>query len=487
MEYILKDLEPKLPLKYFEDISAIPRGSYNEAAAAQFVAARAEALGLYHRVDEKNNVVVKKPASAGCEDLPAVLFQAHLDMVCEKNGDTVHDFTKDGLKLVLNGDILTADGTTLGADDGKGVAYMLALMDSDSDAFPHPPLEFLFTTGEEVGFWGALDFDPFDITARRLIGLDAGPEDALWTTSAGAQEVTVSCPAEFEPAAGKIIRIAVRGLQGGHSAMRITDELGNANKIMGRILHNVEKEVPFRICAITGGLMFNAIPREADAVIAIAPENRAAAEDIIRRVTAEIQHELKASDPGLFVEISAAEAGQMMSAGATKTVTDTIYNMPNGVRMMSKEIEGLPVTSTNMGVVKTHADKVTINTMLRSSSRTCSDDYIDNMVSIAKLCGMTGVEYGSWLPAWPYMGDSRLREMTQRMYAERHDGRRMKELAGHGGLELGVFSEKIPGLDIVTLGCDHGDEHTVTEWMSISSFGRVYDFIRDILVEMTKE
>ncbi|MBR2596835.1 MAG: M28 family peptidase, partial [Solobacterium sp.] len=151
MEYILKDLEPKLALKYFEDISAIPRGSYNEAAAARFVAERAEALGLYHRVDEKNNVVVKKSGSPGCEDQPAVLLQAHLDMVCEKNSDTVHDFTKDGLKLVLNGDILTADGTTLGADDGKGVAYMLALMDSDSDAFPHPPLEFLFTTGEEVG------------------------------------------------------------------------------------------------------------------------------------------------------------------------------------------------------------------------------------------------------------------------------------------------------------------------------------------------
>ena len=487
MEYILKDLEPKLALKYFEDISAIPRGSYNEAAAARFVAERAEALGLYHRVDEKNNVVVKKSGSPGCEDQPAVLLQAHLDMVCEKNSDTVHDFTKDGLKLVLNGDILTADGTTLGADDGKGVAYMLALMDSDSDAFPHPPLEFLFTTGEEVGFWGALDFDPFDLTAKRLIGLDAGPEDSLWTTSAGAQEVTVSCPAEFEPAAGEIIRISVRGLQGGHSAMRITDELGNANKIMGRILHNVEKTVPYRICSITGGLMFNAIPREADAVIALKPEDRAAAEEIIRKVATEVQHELKASDPGLYVEINNAEAGQMMSAKATKTVVDTIYNVPNGVRMMSKEIEGLPVTSTNMGVVKTHADKVTVNTMLRSSSRTCSDDYIDNMVSIARLCGMTDVEYGSWLPAWPYMADSKLREMTQRMYAERHDGERMKELAGHGGLELGVFSEKIPGLDIVTLGCDHGDEHTLTEWMSISSFGRVYDFIKHILVEMTAE
>ena len=488
MVYILKDYEPKLALKYFEDISAIPRGSYNEAAVAQFVASRAKALGLYHRVDARNNVVVKKPASAGCEGLPAVLFQAHLDMVCEKNGDTEHDFTKDGLVLQLDGDILTAKGTTLGADDGKGVAYMLALMDSDSDAFPHPPLEFLFTTGEEVGFWGAMDFDPFDITARRLIGLDAGPEDTIWTTSAGAQEVTVSCPTEFVPTEGAgVLHIAVRGLQGGHSAMRITDELGNANKIMGRILHSVEKEVYFRICKITGGLMFNAIPREADVWIAIEAVDEDVVRQIVLDVTDDIKAELHASDPGLVVIVEDSEAKQMMSASATKTVVDTIYNMPNGVRMMSKEIEGLPVTSTNMGVVKTLEDKVTVNTMLRSSSRTCSDDYIDNMVSIAKLCGMTDVEYGAWLSAWPYMKDSKLREMTQRMYAERHNGERMKEMAGHGGLELGVFSEKIPGLDIVTLGCDHGDEHTVTEWMSISSFGRVYDFIKDMLVEMTKE
>ena len=486
MEYILTNMEPRLALKYFEDISAIPRGSRNEAAAAQFVMDRAEALGLYCRKDEKNNVVVKKPATPSCEGKPAVLLQAHLDMVNEKNRDTVHDFEKDGLKLVLNGDILTADGTTLGADDGKGVAYMLALMDEDSNRFPHPPLEFLFTTGEEIGFWGAIDFDPYDITAKMMIGLDAGPEDTVWTTSAGAQEVTVSCPTEYEPVQGEVISIAIRGLQGGHSAMRITDELGNANKIMGRILHNVEKKAEFRLCRITGGLMFNAIPREADAVIAVCPQDRSTVIETIKQVTGEVQKELAASDPGLYVEINDAEADRMMSARTTKTVVDTLYNMPNGVRMMSKEIEGLPVTSTNMGVVKTLEDKVTVNSMLRSSSRTCAVDYIDNMVSVAKLCGMTGVEYGAWLSAWPYEAKSELRELAQKLYSEHHNGERMKETAGHGGLETGIFSEKIPGLDIVTLGCDHGDEHTVTEWMSISSFGRVYRFVQEILAELAE-
>ncbi len=486
MEYILKNLEPELALRYFEEISAIPRGSYNEEKIAAYVEERAEALGLYHRKDERNNVVVKKPGSAGCEALPAVLFQAHLDMVCEKNSGTEHDFEKDGLKLVLDGDILTADGTTLGADDGKGVAYMLALMDRDSDAFPHPPLEFIFTTGEEVGFWGASVFDPFDITAKRLIGLDAGPEDALWTTSAGAQEVTVSCPVYREPVQGKVLEVRISGLKGGHSAMSITDELGNANKILGRVLHNVRKVTDLRLCFAEGGMMFNAIPREAYALIAVKEADEAEVMKTVERVAGEIREELRASDPGVRIEVAPAETDMMMSAENTKTVIDALYLIPNGVRMMSKEIEGLPVTSTNMGVVRTKEDRVTINTMLRSSSRSCSDDYLDCIVTTAKLCGMKDAEYGAWLSAWPYMKESKLREQAQDLYARKHNGERMKELAGHGGLELGVFSEKIPGLDIVTLGCDHGDEHTVTEWMSISSFGRVYAFIQELLKEMTE-
>ena len=281
MEYVIQNRQPALPLRYFEEISAIPRGSCNEAAAAEYIRGRAQALGLYVRVDEKSNVVVKKPASPGMEDKPALLLQAHLDMVNEKNGDTVHDFEKDGLKLIVEGNILRADGTTLGADDGKGVAYMLALMDTDSDGFAHPPLEFLFTSGEEVGFAGALALDCADLTARRMIGLDAGPEGVVCTTSAGAQEVILSCPTDFEPVSGKVLAVRVRGLLGGHSALNITDEKGNANKIMGRILHNLAKQVSFRLCQVTGGAMFNAIPREADALIALQAADEPLAAEII--------------------------------------------------------------------------------------------------------------------------------------------------------------------------------------------------------------
>ena len=485
MNYILTDKQPKLPLKYFEEIAAIPHGSGNEAAISSYIADTAARLGLYVRVDEYNNVVVKKQATPGYEHLPALLLQAHVDMVNEKNGDSDHDFEKDGLKLVLEGNILRAEGTTLGADDGKGVAYMLALMDSDSDAFPHPPLEFLFTAGEEIGFIGALGLDCSDLTARRMIGLDAGPEGVVATTSAGAQEVILSVPAEYEPVSGEVIAISIRGLLGGHSAMNITDEKGNANKIMGRLLHNAAKVADFQLCEITGGVMFNAIPREADAVIAVESGKKQAVIDRINQVTAEIGEELAASDPGLAVTVRDTAAERMLSAAVSRAVVECLYNVPNGVRMMNKLVPGLPVTSTNMGVVKTLEDKITVDTMLRSSSKSLNDDYVDNICTVGKLTGMTEVWVGSWMPAWPYMADSKMRELAKKLYRER-TGEEMRELAVHGGLELGVFSEKMPGMDIVTLGCTSGDEHTVTEWMDIDSYARVYDFMKDFIAELCK-
>lgn len=492
--YVIQNREPELALHYFEDISAIPRGSYQEEAVARFIAQRAKELGLYVRVDARHNVVVKKPASKGCEELPPVLLQAHLDMVCEKNQDTVHDFEKDGLKLVVDGNILRAEGTTLGADDGKGVAYMMALMDADSDGFAHPPLEFLFTTGEEVGFWGALALDPSDIEARRMIGLDAGPEGAVATTSAGAQEVNLRIPAETMPLEGSYLNgalaIRVRGMLGGHSAGCITLERGNANKIMGRLLHRVQQGADFAICQIRGGLMFNAIPREADAVIALNTGSLQYTMDQLAKEAAAIQEELSVSDPGVSIEMTVIPREerpvQMLTLEATQTVADCLYHVPNGVWRMSREIPGFPVTSTNMGVVKLEDGVVTINTMMRSASRTAKEDLLEHICSVAALCGVTCMEKGPWLAAWEYRADSKMRALAKQLYQEQ-TGKEMAEHGTHGGLELGVFSEKMPGMDIVTLGCDSGNEHTVTEWMDLDSFDRVYRFLKDFLAALTRE
>lgn len=486
MKYVLSEREPKLACKYFEELAAIPRGSRNELEAAKFVEARAKELGLFVVRNDMHDVYVRKPATPGYEHLPSLLLQAHLDMVCEKNADSAHDFTKDGLDLVLNGDILTANGTTLGADDGKGCAYMLALMDEDSDKFPHPQLEFLFTSCEEVGFFGALAQDYSLISARRMIGLDAGPEDAVSTTSAGAQEVNLFVPVEYEDACGDVLKVSVGGLLGGHSAMCITDEKANANKLMARLLHNASTVADFRLCNIKSGLMFNAIPREAVAVVAVKPEDKDAFVGKINEVYEALKVEYAASDKNLTVTVENAEADKMFTAKLTKTVIDTMYLVYNGVLMMNKLVDGLPVTSTNMGVVKTLEDKVQIVTFTRSSSKTLNDELVEHMTYTAKLCGMTEVKLGDWLAAWPYNPDSKMRALAQRMYKEKH-GTEMREIAVHGGLELGLFSERMPGMDIVTLGPDGGDAHTITEWMDIASFERVYNFIKEFIEELTKE
>lgn len=498
MEYIMKNREPQLPLRYFEEISAIPRGSHNEAAAAAYVAQRAKELGLYVRVDEQHNVVVKKPGSPGCEKLPALLLQAHLDMVCEKNQDTQHDFNKDGIRLVLEGSRLRADGTTLGADNGSGVAYMLALMDKDSDSFPHPPLEFLFTTAEEVGFDGALALDCSDISARRMIGLDAGSEGVTAVSSAGSQEINLMIPAEYETREGSSLNaclsLQVRGLKGGHSGGCITHELGNANQIMGRLLHQLQKRMDLALIQISGGLMFNAIPREADALIAINSGCLRLAQDETAKLAKALSEELAFSDPNVQittrVEAIAGSAARgiyshMFSAAATRTVIDALYYLPNGVYRMNRAIPGLPLTSSNMGVVSMTEQGVKINIMMRSSSRSVKDDLLEHVTGTARMCGVQQIECSSWMPEWAYCPDSPIRKLASALYEEQ-TGQPMQEQAIHGGLELGVFCDKMPGMDILTIGCKGGGAHTVTEWLDLDSYARVYTFMKQVIEKLTR-
>ena len=498
MEYVIKDREPKLPLQYFEEISAIPRGSHNEAAVAAYVAQRAKELGLYARHDEYNNVVVKKPASRGCENLPALLLQAHLDMVCEKNHNTVHDFTKEGIELIVDGNVLRANGTTLGADNGGGVAYMLALMDADSDSLAHPPLEFLFTSGEEVGFVGAMGLDCFDITARRMIGLDCGSEGSFCISSAGTQEIDLRIPYEYETRVGSwlnaCLAVKVRGLKGGHSGGCITHELGNANKILGRVLHRLQELMDVALIEIKGGMMFNAIPREADAVIAINSGCLQLAQEEVVKLSEIIAAEYGFSDPEVKVtaEIAAiagsAEKGvlqQMMSLDASKTVINTLYLVHNGVYMMNMAIPGLPVASSNMGVVSMKEDGVNINFMMRSSSRSVKDEQKARIIEVAKLCGVKQISVSDWMPEWNFDPDSAMRKAAKAVYKEM-TGDDVVEHGGHGGLELGVFCDKMPGMDIVSTGWKGGGAHTVTEWMDMDSYGRVYEFIKKLIARLAQ-
>ena len=485
MKYVTEGYEPKIALQYFEDLAAIPRGSRNEEAAAKFVEEKAKSFGYYVRRDESNNVVVKIPATPGYENVEPICLQAHLDMVNEKNADSTHDFTKDGLDLYIDSDWLKARGTTLGCDDGYGCAFMLALMDEEGKTFVHPELECIFTTGEEIGFVGAMPMDCSDIRARRMIGMDGGPEGVTCATSAGAMEVKMYVTPDYEAAKGEGVSIFVSGLIGGHSAGCITFERANSNKVMGRILHNVRKVCDFRIANIVGGLMFNAIPRENRCEIVITDGNKEKAIEKINRVVAEIKAEYRASDPDITVEISDCSPEKMMSARATKAVTEIMYNVPNGVRMMNVEVPGLPVTSTNMGIVKEVDGRIMVDTMLRSSSRTCNDDYVDNICSVATLAGAEECYVGYWMPAWPYDAKSYMRDIYLDLYKSK-TGKEANVNYVHGGLELGVFSEKMPGMQIVTIGVDAFDAHTVTERMSLSSFKRVFEFLKEYITEVTK-
>lgn len=483
MEYVINNLSPKMLYNYFEEICAIPHGSGNEAAIAQYICDQAESFGLWYKKDAYNNVLVKKPASAGSEDKPALLLQGHIDMVCEKNADTDFDFLKDGIRLVVNGDILTADGTTLGADDGSGVAYMLTFMAMDNESFPHPPLEFCFTSGEELGFVGALHMDLSDVASKQMIGLDAGPEGVTYTTSAGAQGVDMYLETPVSDVCGCAVKINISGLLGGHSALNINDEKGNANKLLGRLLHNMDKAAPLRIASIKGGAMKNAIPREATAVVVFDPACKDAVMAQIDLIAAQVAVEYAVSDPDILITAEQTTANTAIDRDASKAIINALYCIPNGVRVMSREIPGLPVTSTNMGVVSQTENGVNINTFLRSSSRSINDDYVDHMTTVASMCGFT-CTVGDWLPAWPYKADDKLRSLAADLYKEQ-TGQDMKMLAVHGGLELGIFSEAIPGLEIVTIGCNAGDCHTVTEWMSLSSFANTFEFLKDIIAKLS--
>ena len=466
-----------MALKYFEDISTIPRASRNEAAAAAFVMDCAEKLGLYAVEDKYHNVLVRKAATPGFEHCPAVLLQSQ---------DSSHDFAKEGIELILEDNILRANGTTLGGDDAKGVAPMLALMDKDSDEFNHPALEFLFTTGEEIGFVGAMACELYpQITARKMINIDAGPEGRVAVSSAGSQEITIGYSAKFEPVEGDVIAISVRGLTGGHSGMKIVEEKGNSNKILGRVLHNLEKVVKYRLCTISGGASFNAIPREADAVIAVEAGKEDIATLMVQKIFEEVKVELSVTDPDVAVYAKSAQAERMLSAESTKKIVDFIFNAPNGVYMMSKDFAKMPLASANMGVTKTAEDSVTITLMTRFNLRSAGSDLADHICSVALLCGADTTEMGEWLPEWAYNPSSELRDVACQVYKRKYN-KEMAPLAGHAGLEVGVFCDKLPDVDVIALGATGGNTHTVKEWLDLDSFARVYDYLKELIAELAK-
>lgn len=484
MKYVTEGYEPADALRFFEDISAIPRASGNEAGIAAYMKKFAEDRGLEVHVDEFNNVIIKKPGSKGCENLPPVMLQGHLDIVPEKNQDTVHDWAKDGLKLMITDDgKLTADGTTLGCDDGYAISYMMALLDRND--LRHPPLECVMTSMEEIGLVGARKMSGEHITAKRMIGMDAGGEGGFLASSAGGNYVYIKVPFNYVSAKGEGLSIRVRGLEGGHSGGMIHMEKGNSNKILGRVLYNISKECRFNIASITGGFKGNAIPREADCVIMIQDGNAARAREIIAETEKEIQNELAFSDKGLKILVDTASAEKMLNIEASQRIVHLSHVLPNGMMMKSMAIEGLTNASLNVGVVTMEEGYVQYEITVRSAEDSLVRSIAEVVYDIAVTAGAECTVGGTY-PAFSFDPDSKIRKLVMDVYKET-TGKDGVIRAVHGGTEAGVFRALIPGLDIVGLGPNSGGAHTPDEWVDLGSYKRAFDLLLKVLDRLCDE
>lgn len=473
---VLDQLEPKNVFRFFEQMCAIPHGSYNTKAVSDWCVAFAKERGLEHYQDEMNNVILIKEASAGYEEAQPVILQGHLDMVCEKAPGCEKNMAREGLDLAVEGDYIYAEGTTLGGDDGIAVAMALAALEDES--LPHPRLEVILTTEEEVGMDGAMALDVSPIRGRKLLNLDSEAEGVFTVSCAGGSMAACALPVARAPFGGDILRVRVAGLTGGHSGAEIHKGRANANMLLGRLLRAMAAETELRLVSADGGLKDNAIPVAAEAVVAAADGRKAKAAS--ERMAACFQTEYRRSDPMLTVTAEEAAAAWLpMDAASTERTVCLLACAPNGVQTMSQDIHGLVQTSLNLGILKTGENAVTASFCIRSSVDSEKEMLKDRLACLlAQLGGR--VSFSGEYPGWAYRPDSPLRELMTEVYREQY-GREPKVEAIHAGLECGLLAGKLPGLDCVSIGPDLLEIHTPREKMSISSVQRVWAFVREVL------
>ncbi|MBU5614895.1 aminoacyl-histidine dipeptidase [Geomonas azotofigens] len=476
----IRGLEPRTFWNCFAAISAIPRPSGHEERIGEYILGRAKELGLERARDDSGNIVVKLPATPGKERVSSICLQSHLDMVCEKNADKVHDFLNDPIELVRKGEVLTANGTTLGADNGIGVATSLAIM--EDQAVEHGPLELLFTVEEETGLAGAKNLSPALVSSRSLLNLDSEEEGALYIGCAGGKDTVGRWPLvrEEAPSGWVPLRLTVKGLKGGHSGLEIDKGLGNAIKLVNRALMALTG-LGARVASIDGGNMRNAIPRECGATILMAPERVAKAEPVVAELGATFLAELPTIDPGVRLTLEPCEAGAttVLEPRLQRQVLKTIAALPSGVQRMSVEIAGLVETSTNVSVIHTEGDELVLITSQRSSSASRLTEVVETVLSILELGG-AAVEVSEGYPGWQPNIDSPLLQLARRCYRDLYQ-QEPEVKAIHAGLECGIIGERIPGMDMVSLGPNMEKVHSPDERVYIESVARYWSFVLQIL------
>ena len=476
---VLENCEPKRVFHYFEEICKIPHGSGNTKQISDYLVQFAKDHGLKYVQDEMNNVVIYKPGTEGYENAPTVIIQGHMDMVCEKRPDVEHDFTKDGLNLSVEGDYISANGTTLGGDDGVAVAYGLALLESDTIA--HPPLEVFITVDEEIGLLGAVGFDCSVLKGRRFINLDSEAEGSLWISCAGGLSGVSHIPVTRLDAEGEKLTVKISGLMGGHSGAEIDKNRANANALMGKLLHGLDTETDFELISVQGGKKDNAITREAVAEILVLEENAEAVREYAACVQKAWVEEYAGTDEGITVTVTdeGKQETKVLHPTSKEKVIFFLVNVPYGIQKMSGTIEGLVETSANIGIVNTFEDEVMGSTSIRSSVESARDTLSDRIAYLTEFLGGEYERKGAY-PAWEYRKDSPLRDKMVEVYEEMY-GKKPNVVAIHAGLECGLFYKKMEGLDCVSIGPDMKDIHTSEEVLSVSSAERVWKYLVKVL------
>lgn len=476
----LENLKTSKVFHYFEEISKIPRGSGNEEEISNYLVTFAKGLGLEVIQDKALNIIIKKPASKGYENSPTVIIQGHLDMVCEKNKDTIHDFLKDPIELVVKGDYIYANGTTLGADDGIAVAYAMALLEDNT--IEHPALEVLLTTDEETGMTGAMAVSKENIKGKILINIDTEEEGYLLVSCAGGIRTKSSIKIEKDSInEEKLFTVSIRGLKGGHSGTEINKWRGNSNKLIGRFLMECYEKIDISLVSIEGGSKNNAIPREADCIIAVKECEKEKLFKLIEEWNEIFKKELEAQDEGVTLSITDnnEEIKTKFTKETTEKVIKLLYLYPNGVNTMSVNIEDLTESSTNLGIVKTTEEYVEFDSAVRSSVMTLRDDIVRKIKEITKLVGGE-FESNAGYPAWEYKKESKIRDICQKVYKDM-TGKEPIVYAIHAGVECGLFEERLGNLDMISFGPDIRDAHTPNENLSISSTENVWYYLLEVL------
>lgn len=478
---VLEKVEPIAVFNYFEDICSIPHGSGNMTGISNYLVKFAKDRNIKFIQDKYKNIVMFKEASKGYEDLPPVILQGHMDMVAVKDEGVRVDMMRSPLRLVISGDKIYSKGTSLGGDDGIAVAYMLAILDDDK--INHPPIEAVFTTDEEAGLIGISHMDLSVLNGRQLINIDSEEEGVMITACAGGMKARCMIHVNYGRKCGRLFRLSVSGLIGGHSGVEIDKQRGNANCIIARVLNTLSERMPYSLVDIRGGEKDNIIPKSSSAVIVVDDEECVInmLNETIEELGNTLRHELEFSDKGVRLDLEDMGYNQadVLNYESFKRALTFLNMLPNGVQAMSCSIPGLVETSCSVAIVALEGDSLKVRVSIRSSINSAKKNLKDKISSFAEY--MDGyVTYEGDYPPWEYKADSPLRDKMLKIYEDMY-GKEMKVSAIHGGVECGYISDRIEGIDCVSIGPDMFNVHTTKESLSISSVQRVWSYLLRVL------